>query len=70
MDLYEVERILHDQGVDLTNIEIRPALVINSEVVFIAKQGRNPRSLARDMRNKLNKDRDAQRSYSKNKRHA
>ncbi|WP_260260265.1 hypothetical protein [Vibrio intestinalis] len=61
MDLYEVERLLHAQGVDLKDVEIRPALVINDKVTLLGKQGRNPMSFVRDVKVELEKEQIQQR---------
>ncbi|EGU32880.1 hypothetical protein RJD39_17050 [Vibrio scophthalmi] len=64
MDLYEVERLLSQQGVNLSNIKILPALVVDNEVVFVGKQGRNQLSFTKDVRNKIN---EIQQSPNKNR---
>ncbi|MDA0148506.1 hypothetical protein [Vibrio sp. LaRot3] len=61
MDLYEVEKLLHSQGVDLKDVEIRPALVINDKVALLGKQGRNPMSFVRDIKVELEKEQIQQR---------
>ena len=49
-----MERLLSQQGVNMSNIKILPALVVDNEVIFVGKQGRNSLSFTKDVRSKLN----------------
>ena len=59
-----MERLLSQQGVNMSNIKILPALVVDNEVIFVGKQGRNSLSFTKDVRSKLN---ETQQSSNKNR---
>ncbi|WP_295891481.1 hypothetical protein [uncultured Vibrio sp.] len=67
MNLYDIERQLSVQGIDLTDVKLVPALMVNGQVVFHTAEGCSEWKAIKQIRSYLN---DNQRSRTSKPDHA